>query len=285
MTFDKSIPVFKDWTEGPFGVPMPDKLAKACEKLVKALPKEPEYEYRRLGWIAKYSNELREGERADISIIATGAIDRDREILIPKGVDLSQFRANPVVTFNHAYDRLPIGKAAWIRYDADLDAIKAKTLYEARPDGWASDWIPDAIFSMVKNGTMLGKSIGALPLKVHRPTKEEIARNPAMKNVRLIYDEVAMFEYSVVPVPANQDALVEAVSKGMVTADALKALGMELPESPPPESKPDAAPAIVLPAHVVSERDLADAVRKSIRRSIDVAAIARDAVHLCRGGV
>ena len=287
-TFDKTLPVFKDWTEGPFGVPMPDKLAIALAEMVKAHPSGPEFEYRQAAGVVKYSNEIRDGERADISILATPTVDRDREVVSPAGIDLKQFRANPIVTFGHRYDQYPIGKAAWIRYDGDWDALKAKTVYEAKPDNWAGDWAPDAVFSMVKSGTLRGKSIGFKPVKGHAPTGPEIKQHPELANAKWIFDEVILLEYSVVPIPANPDALVELIGKGEVTADVLKMLGIDVPPpapvkvAPPPVVKPV---ALSLPKHVLSESQLRAAIRASLAKRLNVDRIVGDALHLARGGV
>lgn len=314
-TLDKTIPFYKDWTEGPFGVPMPARLAKTIEALARKLPNDEQHQYKRAFATVKLSNELKDGERADISILTTAAVDRDREVVVPKGVDLAQFRANPVVTFAHRYDQIPVGRAQWIRYDDYLEALKAKTLYETRPDGWQGDWLPDAIFGMVRSGTLLGKSIGFLPLKGHAPSPQEIKDRPGLAKAAWIHDQVVLIEYAVVPIPANPQALVEAVSKGIVSETALQSLGIDVPVGVPPLggyssdlSRAESRPAeflrsddarvpvataqtaatmvkhIALPCSFVTETELAAAIRRNIER-LDIDSLVRDAFEVTRGGV
>ena len=237
MAFDQTI--YKGWTEGPFGVPMPDAIAKEIEQAAKELPSGEEYEYKRAHYVAKQSNELPDGERADISIISTASVDRDREVVLPKGIELTQFKRNPIVTWAHKYDQLPVGKASWIKYDKALDSLKAKTLYEQRPEEWKGEWFVDAVFAMVKSGTLRGKSIGFLPTKGHAPTQAEIKANDELSNVQWIFEKGILLEYAVAPVQSNPMALVEQVSKGYVTESVLELLGLELPEIQP-EPEPDA---------------------------------------------
>ncbi len=71
------------------------------------------------------------------------------------------------------------------------------------------------MFALVQAGLLQGKSIGFLPTKVHIPDDAEQQQN-AWNDVSLVIDEWLLLEYACVFLPANQDALVEAVSKGGV---------------------------------------------------------------------
>src|SRR5205085_1156131 len=111
----------------------------------------------------------------------------------------------------------PIGRSLWRRKvrDGETRGIKAKTQYPVRPDGWPDDtWAPDAAFGLVQAGLMTGKSIGFLTLKAHAPNDHEIAQRPFLKDVRRIVDQWLLLEYACTWLPVNQDAVVEAVSKG-----------------------------------------------------------------------
>jgi len=91
--------------------------------------------------------------------------------------------------------------------------LKAKTRYTSRPPEWKGDWLPDAVWHMVKHGDLNGKSIGFLPLDGGPPTAEEIAKHPTWKLARWVYRKSLLLEYAVAPVQANPEALVESVSK------------------------------------------------------------------------
>src|SRR5271166_4976496 len=59
--------------------------------------------------LEKAPSELLLGERADVSWISTEDPDRDREVVIARGMDDSHFRLNPIVTLQHCYSLPPVG--------------------------------------------------------------------------------------------------------------------------------------------------------------------------------
>jgi len=218
-------------TEGPLGFPMPDRQARQLDTLLKALPKSKEHAYRK-AVTAKAPTELNPGERSDVSWITTESVDRMQEVVIAKGMNDSQFQANPLVTLQHAYNLPPVGKSLWRKRvkDGDLVGIKAKTQYPAKPDSWVEGdpWPPDRVLSLVQAGLLNGKSISFLPLKVHLADAKS-SEKFSFPQETLVIDEWLFLEYAVCSLPMNQDALVEQVSKGALElpADFLKAMGLE----------------------------------------------------------
>lgn len=210
--------------EGPLGFPMSDKAARAVDALLKALPKTPEYEYRK-ALVANAPTELNPGERSDVSWISTESIDRVGEVVIARGMDDRQFAANPLVTLGHAYDVPPVGRSLWRRRvtDGDLVGIKAKTRYPPCPPSWPAgdDWLPDKVLALVQAGLLQGKSIGFLPTKVHVPAAEESRQRGWGERVALVIDEWLLLEYACVALPANPDSVVEVVSKGALAGPVI----------------------------------------------------------------
>jgi hypothetical protein len=216
-------------TEGPLGFPLTDKQAFTIESLLKQLPKEPAYSYRK-AIIEKATTETLPGERSDVSWISTEDPDRADEVVIAKGMNDSQFQLNPIVTLQHAYYLPPVGKSLWRKKTKDRDkvGIKAKTQYPAKPESWPDDeWPPDCAFTLVQSGLLNGKSIGFLPLKVHTPTDAEINKNGWTKPPCLIIDEWVLLEYACCYLPCQQNAVVESVSKS-IPASFLEALGINV---------------------------------------------------------
>jgi hypothetical protein len=204
-------------TVGPLGFPMSDRAARTVDTLLKSLPHTPEYEYRHLV-ITKAPTEVNPGERSDVSWISTESPDRTREVVIARGMNDSQFSANPIVTLGHAYFMPPVGRSSWRKRvkDGDRVGIKAKTLYPVRPESWPAGevWPSDQVFALIQAGLLQGKSIGFLPVKVHIPDNREAQKNNWGDNVGLVIDEWLLLEYACVFLPCNQDALVESVTKG-----------------------------------------------------------------------
>jgi hypothetical protein len=127
---------------------------------------------------------------------------------MPDGIALESYRLNPIVLFGHNQEK-PIGKALWIK--PQDGGLLAKTEYPERPSKFEGEWLPDLVFSMVVENVLRGKSIGFLPLEIREPTEEEKEANPGLQQV---IARSLLLEYSVVSVPSNPLALVEAIGKG-----------------------------------------------------------------------
>lgn len=196
--------------EGPFGFPMPSGVAREVERILKTLPADcRDLGLRRVSSRA-VTLEVSEGERTDVSLVTSDAVDRDREVIMPEGGDWSQFLKNPVVTFAHRYDELPVGRALWVKRQRDgaANGWLAKTRYTPRPQGWRGQWFPDAVWHFVRSGDMPGKSIGFLPLEISAPGKDEIDARPEFSAVRTVIRRWLALEYAVAPVQSNPEALV-----------------------------------------------------------------------------
>lgn len=214
------------------GLMMPDKLAKSLDALLKTLPRECR-QLRRKASVPQ-AFDLVAGERADISLVSVETIDREGEVVLAKGCDLSHFTSNPIVTMAHKYDELPVGKALWIKKVPG--ALQAKTQYASKPEDWSGSWLPDAVWSMTREGILKGKSIGFIPTRIRPPGKDE----PQWKNAAAVVESSLLLEYAVAPIPVCDAALVQAVSKGLADAGTLQRLGLWTTRTPATRaSKPD----------------------------------------------
>jgi hypothetical protein len=265
-------------TVGPLGFPMLDKQARVLDTLLKSLPKTKDHEYKHQV-TTKAPTELNPGERSDVSWISTESVDRQGEVVIAKGMNDAQFQGNPLVTLQHAYYLPPVGKSLWRKRtkDGDFVGIKAKTQYPNKPADWNDAWPPDQILQLIQAGLLQGKSIGFLPTKVHIPDEKEVKKNGWSNDVSLVIDEWLLLEYACVFLPANQDALVDQVSKGLsLQTDVLQALGIkEFAASPPPGQPPSApvTPFTTLEeiekamAGMVALLDLENIIQKTVQDS------------------
>lgn len=183
---------------------MPEEFKSKALFATDLVVKEPEAESEGIGTVT--------------GVIVTGTVDRDGEVIVPKGVDLSEFRKNPVVLFGHDRGSPPIGKAEWIKYKKALDAIVAKVSF-------ADTEMGKEIFSLFKGGFMKAFSVGFNPYSkgcdFGRPTEDEIKERPDLKNVSTIFRKMSMMEFSAVPIPANPEALAFAVGKGLKISEGL----------------------------------------------------------------
>ncbi len=278
---------------GPLGFPMLSEAASELERLIKDAPAEcRELGYRRAFKVAARMD-FEDGERADISLVTTDTLDHDREVVDPAGMDWSVFRRNAQVTFAHKYDALPVGRSMWVKRkrEGDVNGWIAKTAYHSRPEGWTGEWLPDAVWHMVRSGDLPGKSIGFYPLDIHSPTPDEIKRRPELAECRAVISKSLVLEYAVAPIPANPDALVQSVAKaraaGIVTPDlVMQELGLILPKAPDVlDCLEDREPP---KKNAASSEDMRCWIRAELKRqmaALDTGALVRDALELARGRV
>ena len=86
-------------------------------------------------------------------IISTSTLARDGHVLEPMGCDLTNYRANPVVLWQHNPD-LPVGRATDLVVEGDR--IRARITFA--PSGISPK--PDEVRGLVKNGIVSGISVG-----------------------------------------------------------------------------------------------------------------------------
>ena len=180
-------------------------------------------------------------EQTIVGMSSTRFMDRDNEIVVPGGVDLTQFEKAPVKLWNHQWSELPIGKVTHIR------ATSKGLLTKAVIGGTE---FANEVFSAVKFGSLKTSSIGFIPTLILRNgspefnkmvdklTKswEEFNSKIADQLVNIIAKSV-LLEDSLTPVPANIDATLIAVSDKQlgIRAKSLSAMGFEVEIAETPE--------------------------------------------------
>jgi hypothetical protein len=264
-------------TEGPFGLPMKDRQARALEERLKTLPRDDAFALRRCTF-ARGVSELQPGDRADVSWITEESPDRAGDVVLARGMDDSHFQLNPIVTLNHYYDQPPVGRSLWRKRvrEGELNGVKAKTVYPPRPERWpGGDWPPDYAFELVKAGLLVGKSIGFLPLKLRTPTADEVRQRPDLADVRYIIEEWLLAEYACCFLPMQPHAVVEQVSKalhGPLPAAMAKALQLPASAAPIPfvtlaEIEKAVVRRVAAPAFAAVVRDC---VQRSLQRATGI---------------
>jgi len=163
--------------------------------------------------------EFEEGERASVDYITTRDIDRDGEIVVPKGIILDHYRQQPVVLWCHDYHQLPVGKSLWVKND-ELGLI-SKTKYASHPKA-------QEIFDYRREGFPMAKSIGFIPFEYATPDEYDSLNfqklgieEGSVAGSKVIFTKALLLEYSDVPVPSNPKALQIAISKGLVSRDKI----------------------------------------------------------------
>lgn len=167
-----------------------------------------EVEYIEKGFVSEVKDASGE-ERSITALVSTNAIDRDEEVLEPQGWRLKNYRKNPVVLFAHRYNEPPVAKSVWIKRDEK--GLLAKM-------NFAETAFADEIYQMYEGKFMRAFSVGFVPIKYQDYDEEE--RKAGQPKRR--YTEQELLEYSCVPVPANPEAVVQAMEKGLIKTKTLK---------------------------------------------------------------
>ena len=155
-----------------------------------------------------FTSEIKSIDEKEMTLtasISTGARDRMNESLDPDGIDMRNYRKNPVVLWAHNYEQPPIGKAMWVKKEGDGIISKVK---------FASTAFAQEIFQLYKEGFLKAFSVGFIP--------KEIEEGDGEKQPRRTFRKWELLEYSAVPVPANPEALALAMQKGILKTESLR---------------------------------------------------------------
>lgn len=135
-------------------------------------------------------------------VISTASVDRMGDTIAVDGWKLESFRKNPVVLWAHDSSMLPLAKASNVRVEDGK--LKARAEFAPREiSGMAN-----AVFEMLKAGFLSATSVGFAPLKY------AFVDDPERK-FGIDFIEQELLEFSIVPIPANAEALIEARSTGI----------------------------------------------------------------------
>lgn len=140
--------------------------------------------------------------------ISTGTVDRYQDTVNPKGWDLKAWKANPVVLFAHKSNEPPVATGSNIR-------VEEGKYLRATADFIEGDISPfaETIYQMVSRGYLKATSVGFIPKEYKRPTEEEDPERH--HNYGLDFLSQELLEFSIVPVPANPQCLIQAKSVGI----------------------------------------------------------------------
>lgn len=157
--------------------------------------------------------------RGFTATITTASLDRDNEVVIPQGMDSTEFETNPVLFWNHNYDQ-PVGKCVSLKREPN--GIVGDFVFAKRPEGYAGEYFPEFVASLVGQGIVRGVSIGYTSAEggTRRATPED--RKRYGDTVQTVFSKWKLLEVSVAPLQANPDALVTAISKGAVSVSGAK---------------------------------------------------------------
>jgi HK97 family phage prohead protease len=164
------------------------------------------------------ATDINEEERSVVAVISSNAVDRDKEVLVPGGIEMENFQKNPVIPWSHQTFDPPIGKALWVSKvpKRNTRSIRAKVKF-------ATTERAEEVWQLFKGGFLNAFSVGFIPKEGRRPTPEDVKANPLLAEVNFMFTKWELTEFSPVTVPANPEALALAVkNKSIRLSDELK---------------------------------------------------------------
>lgn len=185
--------------EGPFGLKMLPIVAKNLERKIKTLPQECQ-QLRRKTIIT--SPEI--GNRTDISLITSDGVDREKDVVLPDGIDISWYLTCPIVLWGHNHDIPAIGRC--------VDIYRSSNGWMAKTEYATTDRASE-VWQLVKSGVLCAKSIGFIPTSVRPLSTKDYELRPDWAEGRQCIESSILCEYSVVNIPSNPTALVQTVGQ------------------------------------------------------------------------
>ena len=149
------------------------------------------------------------GDRSVLFTISKEVVDRDGDILRASGVDFTNFMKNPVFLSFHNSREFPLGKVTkfWVEGNAVKAIVYFPTIEElsTNPEQASEKAkLVDFTYHCYKTGMLNAVSVGFIP-------KDWIEIRENGQWVGNDIKKWELLEFSAVAVPANQDAIAEAV--------------------------------------------------------------------------
>lgn len=153
-------------------------------------------------------------------LVSVAVPDMDNEVVLPGGLDFSYFPTKvKSVYYSHNYDAMPVGVCRNMALRDEGRSLWALTYVQPSAFG-------DDLLTAMKAGAVNGFSIGMKVQEMGPPTAQEIADYGACENV---VRKAMIFEYSITPMPACPDALMDLASKGMIHRSSAEKFGLVAP--------------------------------------------------------
>jgi HK97 family phage prohead protease len=132
-------------------------------------------------------------------VVSTEAVDSYNDVVKADGWDLERYLKNPVVLWAHDSRQPPVGRSLTIGVN-DKKLVASSEFPDAETYAFA-----DTIYRLLKGKYLRATSAGFFP--------KEWTYDEERGGFNLLKNE--LFEFSIVPVPANPDALMAAVKSGI----------------------------------------------------------------------
>lgn len=184
-----------------------------------------------------------EAREADF-VASTDAVDSYEEV-VEQSWRLDRFKSNPVVLFGHRSRELPIGIATRCEIvNGQLECTLRFVTEDKNP-------LAEQVWKMVRDGELRAVSVGFVPNTVRVEKRDG-------RDTYVLADN-ELHEISVVPIPANPEALSKMKAKAIAAAVKNVTTDAALAAKEPRMSEHEKALAAEREAHATTEKQLEEA--------------------------
>lgn len=136
--------------------------------------------------------------------------DRDKDIVVQDGLDMTEFLKNPVAPFSHKSSDFPVG--TWIDVEKLSNGRPKRTegTLKLLPEG--KDGVADRLAFHIGSGTIRACSIGFIPKAIKR--REQAQEPGSYSYPGYMIESAELVECSPCAIPANPAAMAKAAAAG-----------------------------------------------------------------------
>ncbi len=161
---------------------------------------------------------------------STADVDRYGDIIEVAGWDVKNYMKNPVFLWAHDYTQPPVGKAIKVK-KSEENGLTFRIQF-ASPEEYA---FADTIYKLYLGGYLKATSVGFQGLE-REPIMGKKDEQGYQEQTGFRYLKSELYELSAVPVPANPNAVMMAVQKGVISEEQAQ---LFKPPEPSPSSDLD----------------------------------------------
>ena len=144
------------------------------------------------------------GDRTLRFTVSTGNPDRSNDVIDQLGWDLSWFRLNPVVLWNHTSQQLPVGKCTEIGL---VEGVLKATVEFLPTDTPVCGEFAEAVYQLCRTGFLSATSVGFMPIEFSET--DDDARGAGTWSAGMDFHKCQLAEFSICCTPDNPEALIE----------------------------------------------------------------------------
>lgn len=240
---------------------------------IKSDPELTRYSFVPSEVLAKADGGEMDDEKREATWVASDeSTDSMGDVIRVKGWDLARYKANPTLLFGHDQKAPPVGIVQRMRKGEAADGRPALmatgTLFDREVDEFA-----DRVWRIMQAGGLPGVSVGFRAGEINDPQEPEERKALGLGPYGLEFVKGhELLELSIVPVPANQNALRERCIK---SADGEMERWLREGEASPAFVR-EFRKRLMLTAEQVAER-AREEKRKAVPVEVDVQALTRKA--------